>query len=144
MEDDPQRALLREWLTGSGGSQQGRGVAYFLCCSSGASSDHPAWRLGRPPHPHVRDGEELSARRRVETSDETVWRCVLKLGPRLTRTLRRLWSKPIGTGHLDEVIAWIGGKTRFPQVPWIGKARGWTCSSRHGGRGIVTSPLAVG
>ena len=63
------------------------------------------------------DREEPFAERRVETSDETVWRCVLKLGPRLTRTLRRLWPKPIGTGHLDELIAWIGGRPGSPDGP---------------------------
>jgi putative transposase len=60
-----------------------------------------------------RDVEELLADRGIETSYETVRRWVVKFGPAFARNLRRLWPRPTGTWHLDEMVVSIQDKRMY-------------------------------
>jgi putative transposase len=60
-----------------------------------------------------RDVEELLAERGVETSYETVRRCVLKFGPAFARNLRRLRPRPTSKWHLDEMVVSIQGRRMY-------------------------------
>ena len=57
-----------------------------------------------------RDVEELLAERGVDVSYETVRRWVLKVGPAIAPTLRRLRPKPSPRWYLDEMMVQIGGR----------------------------------
>src|SRR4051812_35928505 len=60
-----------------------------------------------------RDVEELLAERRLDRSDETVRRWVLKFGPLLARRLRQRRPRPGDRWHLDKMVVRIAGRGMY-------------------------------
>src|ERR671932_2491386 len=60
-----------------------------------------------------RDVEDLLAERRLEVSDETIRRWVLKFGPAIARRLRQHRPKPSPRWHLDEMVVRIAGEQMY-------------------------------
>ena len=57
-----------------------------------------------------RDVEELLAERGIDVSSETVRRWVVKFGPTIAGTLRRLRPRPSPRWHFDEMVVHVSGR----------------------------------
>lgn len=57
--------------------------------------------------------EELLAERGLDISYETIRRWMLKFGPVIARSLRRLRPRPSPRWHLDEMMVRIGGEWMY-------------------------------
>jgi transposase-like protein len=94
-----------------------------LLCSPPLPADrHPAgvWLYLRFTL-SFRDVEDMLAERGLDVSYETVRRWARKFGPLFARELRNRRPQPSPRGHLDEMVALIGGKRSWIWRPVDGE-----------------------